>query len=84
MRDETVSICKAFGIILMVMIHAGIPGDTFVSMFHMPLFFVMSGFCFKDKYLQYEIAGNVSNNYPYGFLVFALCLCWCINTYPFY
>lgn len=52
MRDDSVSICKAFGIMLMVMIHAGIPGETVVSMFHMPLFFVMSGYCFKDKSLQ--------------------------------
>lgn len=52
MRDDSVSICKAFGIMLMVMIHSGIPGETVVSMFHMPLFFVMSGYCFKDKSLQ--------------------------------
>lgn len=52
MRNNSVSICKAFGIMLMVMLHAGVPGGTFVAMFHMPLFFVMPGYCFKDKYLQ--------------------------------
>lgn len=52
MRNNSVSICKSFGIMLMVMIHAGIPEGTVVAMFHMPLFFVMSGYCFKDKYQQ--------------------------------
>lgn len=48
-----VSICKAIGILLMVWGHAGAPEIfvRFLSIFHMPLFFIMSGFCFKDKYI---------------------------------
>lgn len=53
MRDEKITIAKAIAIILMVVAHAGIPhvGGAFISMFHMPLFFFVSGYCFKDKYL---------------------------------
>lgn len=44
---------KGIAIILMVLVHARFSryGDTFINMFHMPLFFFMSGYCFKDKYL---------------------------------
>lgn len=53
MREERITIAKAIAIILMVVCHAGLPslGSHFVSMFHMPLFFFVSGYCFKDKYL---------------------------------
>ena len=53
MRDNTTSIAKAFGIILMVIGHAGCPGymHDFIYQFHIPLFFFFSGYCFKDKYL---------------------------------
>lgn len=53
MSSETISITKAFGIILMVVGHAGCPDvlHYFIYMFHMPLFFIMSGYCFKDKYI---------------------------------
>lgn len=54
MRNDAISILKAFGILLMVMVHAGCPQflHDFVLMFHMPLFFIASGYCFKDKYLH--------------------------------
>lgn len=51
---DIVSLAKAVGIILVVFAHA-IPTehmlfDTIYS-FHMPLFFIMSGYCFKEIYL---------------------------------
>ena len=54
MRDEKITITKAMAIMLMVICHAGLPhvGGQFVTMFHMPLFFFVSGYCFKDKYLN--------------------------------
>lgn len=49
-----VSIAKAIGIILMVIGHAGCPHclHDFIYMFHMPLFFFLAGYCFKNKYLD--------------------------------
>ncbi len=54
MRDDKVTIAKGIGILLMVAAHAGIPDivNRFIVMFHMPLFFFMSGYCLKEKYLQ--------------------------------
>lgn len=51
MRDDKVTIAKGIGILLMVAAHAGIPDviSRFIVMFHMPLFFFMSGYCFKEK-----------------------------------
>lgn len=54
MRDGKITIAKAIAIMLMVICHAGLPHylSQFVTMFHMPLFFFVSGYCFKDKYLK--------------------------------
>ena len=53
MRDNSVSIAKAFAIMLMVLAHTWFIdiGNKWINMFHMPLFFFMAGYCFKDKYL---------------------------------
>ena len=52
-RDKSISMAKGLAIILMVMVHAHFSsfGHAFISMFHMPLFFFMSGYCFKEAYL---------------------------------
>ncbi len=67
MRDDKVTIAKAIAIILMVFGHAiaylsdvkecsisGLYGWTydFIYMFHMPVFFFLAGYCFKEKYLS--------------------------------
>ncbi len=54
MRDNSVSMAKGVAIILMVLVHARFShyGDTYINMFHMPLFFFMSGYCFKEGYLN--------------------------------
>ena len=53
-KDEIVSISKAYGIMLMVLAHAGlcVQGQHIVYMFHMPLFFFYAGYCFKEEYTK--------------------------------
>lgn len=56
MKSYNPSICylKALGIMLMVLGHSGntLHANDFIDMFHMPLFFIASGYCFKEKYLS--------------------------------
>lgn len=54
MKDERITIAKGFAIILMVVGHSSCPEQlgNFIYLFHMPLFFFCSGYCFKDKYLM--------------------------------
>ena len=53
-RDDSVSISKGIAIMMMVLAHAQFSqyGDHFFTLFHMPLFFYFSGYCFKEKYLD--------------------------------
>lgn len=51
-RDHSVTISKAIAIILMVYGHSGGEGGPFLTLVRMPLFFFMSGFCFKSTYLD--------------------------------
>ena len=55
-RNNYISIAKAIGIILMVVGHSGCPSviGNFIYLFHMPLFFVCSGYFYR------EIADKVS------------------------
>ena len=49
-RNNYISIAKAIGIILMVVGHSGCPVviGNFIYLFHMPLFFVCSGYFFRE------------------------------------
>lgn len=55
-RNNTITIMKALAIVCMVAGHAYTRSsiEDFVGMFHMPVFFFVSGFCFREKHL-----GNV-------------------------
>lgn len=50
-RNTTMSIVKGLAIILMVLGHAEAPGQitTFIYLFHMPVFFMASGYFFSRK-----------------------------------
>lgn len=71
MRDHSVTISKAIAIILVVMAHARCPELLihWLCMIVMPLFFFMSGYCFKDKYLNdvkgYAIKRATGIYWPY-------------------
>lgn len=54
-RDISIDIAKGIGILLMVIGHLKIPIELhqFIYMFHMPLFFVISGYLFQpDKWIH--------------------------------
>lgn len=53
-QNLTLTYTKAVGIILMVLAHCShfILVYQIVYSFHMPLFFIVSGYCFKEKYLH--------------------------------
>ncbi|WP_230399228.1 acyltransferase family protein [Novisyntrophococcus fermenticellae] len=53
-RMDYIDIYIAFGIILMVMGHIGFGGkfDQFIHAFHMPMFFFISGFFYKEKHID--------------------------------
>lgn len=56
-RNDTVSIVKAIGIILMVIGHSGCPKylHDYLYMYHMPLFFFCSGYFFKKPKDYYMV-----------------------------
>lgn len=49
-RDVTIDISKGIGIILVVIGHSGAPFAKFIYLFHMALFFIISGWCYNFKY----------------------------------
>lgn len=48
-RNPVIDILKGLGIILMVAGHSGFPFTRFIYLFHMAIFFMASGFCFKSE-----------------------------------
>ena len=48
-RVEEIDIVKALGIILMVIGHSSSPFTKFIYLFHMPIFFIASGFLYNEK-----------------------------------
>lgn len=52
--DNSVSFAKGIGIMLMVLGHTFFSayGNALVYMFHMPLFFFLSGYCFRESHLK--------------------------------
>lgn len=55
MRSPSITFTKATAIMLMVLCHAGHGSEyvnDYVYMFHMPLFFFLSGYCLKTEYFS--------------------------------
>lgn len=48
-RIDEIDIIKALGIICMVAGHAGAPFTKFIYLFHMAIFFIASGFFYKEQ-----------------------------------
>lgn len=59
-RNVLFDIAKGIGIVLIVAGHARIPILTFLSLFHVPLFFIISGYFIKDCYFE-----NTNNIFIY-------------------
>lgn len=80
-RYEFIDLFKTIGIIFMVMGHVGF-GDRFahyIAAFHMPMFFFISGYLFKDKYTFNEFITRKFNSlikpyFYFGGLNAILCL----------
>lgn len=49
-RNRTMDVMKGFGILAVVIGHSGSPITNFIYLYHMPLFFFISGYFYKDKY----------------------------------
>ena len=58
-RSSIFDILKGIGIILVVLGHCGFIYTNFIYMFHMPLFFIVTGYFFKE--LNYDNWLNVKN-----------------------
>ncbi|MBD5104989.1 MAG: acyltransferase family protein, partial [Ruminococcaceae bacterium] len=82
-RDATSDIAKAIGILLMILGHCnGIPFivRNFIFSFHMPLFFILSGFFFKPKPIR-EIALSGSRHLVRPYLITgAICILLCLTA----
>lgn len=48
-RNPVIDVLKGLGIILMVIGHSGFPFTRFIYLFHMAVFFMASGFCYKKE-----------------------------------
>ena len=46
-RDLVLDSMRGIGIVLMVLGHAGFPSSSFIYLFHMALFFMLSGWFFS-------------------------------------
>lgn len=70
---------RGFGIVMVILGHSTSPFHTFIYAFHMPLFFIISGFLWSDTTLENNSFGQYSKKklksliVPY-FKIAAVCL----------
>lgn len=48
-RDNSIDIMRGIGIILVVLGHTSTAFNNWIYLFHVPLFFIISGYCFKEE-----------------------------------
>lgn len=48
-REIWIDVCRAIGILLVVLGHSGSPFTVYIFGFHIPLFFILSGYLYKDS-----------------------------------
>lgn len=86
-RLEWIDLSKFFVIFTMVWLHVGAPIiiDGAIHAFHMPIFFIISGFLFNyEKYSNFKIFFKkrfTSILIPYFLFAFVLYLYWCCYYY---
>lgn len=82
-RDTTIDIAKAIGILLMILGHCkGLPYifSNFIFSFHMPLFFILSGYFYKSRSMKdLFICGNKHLVKPYLITAF-FCIFLCLTA----
>lgn len=49
-RDPVLDIARGIGIVLIVAGHSGAPGDKYIYLFHVSIFFILSGWFYHQKY----------------------------------
>lgn len=49
-RNDSIDILKGIGILLVVLGHTGFAGTSYIYLFHMAVFFMASGYFYKDRY----------------------------------
>lgn len=52
MRNKSIDCMKGIGIILVVLAHAGVPNEQYIKLFHMSIFFMISGYCHREAYSE--------------------------------
>lgn len=79
-RDKTIDIAKGIGIITVVWGHVGqsCPCKSEIFLFHMPLFFLLSGYFFKDKELTFiNVLKKRIQSYLIPYIVFFTIILLC-------
>ncbi|MBQ9554793.1 MAG: acyltransferase family protein [Muribaculaceae bacterium] len=82
-RDDNMDIAKAFGILLMILGHGnGLPALllNFIFSFHMPLFFILSGYFFRPKPIRQVITGGLKRLVKPYLVTASLCVVICYLT----
>ncbi len=82
-RDTAIDITKAIGILLMILGHCdGLPHivRNFIFSFHMPLFFILSGYFYKPKKLKDVVTSGYKHLVKPYLITSFFCILLCITA----